>query len=104
MADRLRPSIVCSKKNPNTLGYSTFDPGGSIDSGLSDKYSSTSVLDDAIAVEGAGESVSISWENIDVFVKVPGPSFLKRLCFGTEEHEKPTRKQVLYNCKFLFLY
>ncbi|KAJ7318620.1 hypothetical protein OS493_037789 [Desmophyllum pertusum] len=30
-----RSSLLRSKKNPKALGYSTFDPGGSIDSGLS---------------------------------------------------------------------
>lgn len=93
MADRFRSSSVRNKKYPKTLGYSTFDPGGSIDSGLS---SSTDNRD--AAVEGANprETLSISWENIDVFVEIPGPSFLKRLCFGTEEDEQPTRKQVLF--------
>ncbi|CAH3037565.1 unnamed protein product [Porites evermanni] len=43
------------------------------------------------------EKVSISWENLDVFVKVPQPSLRKRLHLITEEHEKPTRKQILYN-------
>ena len=87
-------------KYPKTLSYSKFDPGGSIDSGLSnsidsrDRYSS--VPGDTTAVE----NVSISWENINVFVEVPEPSFLKRLCFGTEEHEKPSRKQVLFNGEY----
>ena len=48
------------------------------------------------------EKVSISWENLDVFVKVPQPSLRKRLHLITEEQEKPTRKQVLYNRKYLF--
>ena len=49
------------------------------------------------------EKVSISWENLDVFVKVPQPSLIrKRLHLITEEQEKPTRKQVLYNRKYLF--
>ena len=47
------------------------------------------------------EKVSISWENLDVFVKVPQPSLRKRLHL-TEEQEKPTMKQVLYNRKYLF--
>ena len=87
-------------KYPKTLSYSKFDPGGSIDSGLSnsidsrDRYSR--VPGDATAVE----SVSISRENINVFVEVPGPSFLKRLCFGSEEHEKPSRKQVLFDGEY----
>ena len=48
------------------------------------------------------EKVSISWENLDVFVKVPQPSLRKRLHLISEEQEKPTRKQVLYNRKYLF--
>ena len=98
MADRFRSSSVRNKKYPKTLGYSTFDPGGSIDSGLS---SSTDNRD--AAVEGANprETLSISWENIDVFVEIPGPSFLKRLCFGTEEDEQPTRKQVLFKGNYM---
>ena len=48
------------------------------------------------------EKVSISWKNFDVIVKVPRPSLRKRLHLITEEQEKPTRKQVLYNRKYLF--
>ena len=84
------------KKYPKRLGYSKFDPGGSIDSGLSN---STHNKERYLCVPTGVENVSISWENIDVVVKVPGPSFLKRLCFGTEEHEKATSKQVLFNGK-----
>ena len=48
------------------------------------------------------EKVSISWENIDVFVKAPRPSLRKRLHLITEEKGKPKRKQVLFNRKYLF--
>lgn len=104
MADR--SSLLRSKKNPKALGYSTFDPGGSIDSGLSsstDRNSRTNGIAHAEVVEDASERVSISWENIQVFVEQPGPSFLKRLCFGTDENERPTSKQVLFNGRCIFI-
>ncbi|KAJ7318623.1 ATPase [Desmophyllum pertusum] len=90
-----RSSLLRSKRNPKALGYSTFDPGGSIDSGLS---RSTDANRKSRAND-ASERVSISWENIQVFVEQPGLSFLKRLCtcFGTKENEIPTSKQVLFN-------
>lgn len=111
MADSSRSSFSRSKTYPKAQGYSTFDPEGSIDSGLSNSVdnrdlSASSVSgrlpSKATAVEDARERVSISWENINVFVEEPGPSFLKRLCCGTKEHEKPTRKQVLFNGKCIF--
>lgn len=97
-----RSSLVRSKKHPGAVGYSTFDPGGSLDSGLSisttdDRTTRTNGLTYDAAVEDARERVSISWENIQAFVEQPGPSFLKALCFGTDENEKPTKKQVLLN-------
>lgn len=94
-------SLLRSKNRPNAAGYSTFDPSGSIDSGLSirpDDRTTRSNGDAYVAAaEDAREKVSISWENIQAFVDQPGPSFLKRLCFGTDEDEKPTKKQVLLN-------
>jgi len=83
----------CRTKYPKRLGYSKFDPGGSVDGGFPNSIDNK---DRYTSVPTAVEKVSISWENIDVVVEVPGPSFLKRLCFGTEEHEKPTSKQVLF--------
>lgn len=103
MENNFRSSSVGSKNYPKTRGYSTFDPGSSIDSGLDDKDASIRNSDNATAVEDTRERVSISWKNIDVLVEVPRPSFLKRLCFGTEEHEKPARKQVLFNGKCIFI-
>ncbi|KAL9966625.1 hypothetical protein ACROYT_G024728 [Oculina patagonica] len=92
-------SLLHSRKAPKAQGYSTFDPGGSIDSGLSFssdyRDSRANGIPRAKAIER--ERVSISWENIDVFVELPGPSFLKRLCFGSKENERPTTKQVLFN-------
>lgn len=96
-------SLLHSRKNPKTRGYSTFDPGGSIDSGLSASKEFTRApktsTSKATAIEDARERVSISWENVDVFVELPGPSVLKRLCFGTKENERSTTKQVLFNGK-----
>ena len=96
-----RSSLLHNRANPRKLGYSTFDPGASIDSGLSSstevRRPRTTTAD--TAVEDTRERVSISWENIDVFVEVPGPSFLKRLCCRTKENGKPTWKQVLFNGK-----
>lgn len=104
MADHPRPSFDHSKRYPRYQGYSRFDPGASAGSGLSNSseevYSGRSV--DRIGVKESREKVSVSWENIDVFVEVPGPSFLKRLCFGIEEHEKPTSKQVLFDGKNIY--
>ena len=96
-----RSSLLRSDNNPKALGYSTFDPGGSIDSGIStsadDRISRTNGLTSAAVVEEASERVSISWENVQVFVEQPGPSFVKRLCYGTKENEAPRSKQVLFN-------
>ena len=86
-----RSSLVRNKNHRGAVGYSTFDPGGSLDSGLS-----ISTTDDRTTGTDR-ERVSISWENIQAFVEQPGPSFLKRLCFGTDGNEKPTKKQVLLN-------
>ena len=81
-----RSSLLRSDNMANALGYSTFDPGGSIDSGISnstdDSISRTNGLTSAAVVEEASERVSISWENIQIFVEQPGPSFLKILCMG----------------------
>lgn len=97
-------SLLHSRKAPKVQGYSTFDPGGSIDSGLSfstDERGSRAngIPSSTTAIER--QRVSISWENIDVFVELPGPSFFKRMCFGTEENERPRTKQVLFNGKYI---
>ena len=91
-------SLLHGRRSSKAQGYSTFDPGGSIDSGLSfstdDRNAGASGI---AAIDHARERVSISWEHIDVFVELPGPSFLKKLCFGTQENALPQRKQVLFN-------
>ncbi|XP_020625262.1 uncharacterized protein LOC110062656 [Orbicella faveolata] len=96
-----RSSLVRSKNRRDAVGYSTFDPSGSIDSGLSispdDSTARTGGGAYVAAVEDARERVSISWENIQAFVDQPGPSFFKRLCFGTDENQTPTKKHVLVN-------
>ena len=96
-----RSSLVRGKNRPNAVGYSTFDPSGSVDSGLSitpdDRTARTNGHAYDAAVEDARERVSISWENIQAFVNQPGPSFMKRLCFGTDENQTPIKKQVLLN-------
>ena len=101
-----RSSLVRSKKRPDAGGYYSFDPSGSIDSGLSigpdDRTTRTSGHAYVAAVEDTRERVSISWENIDAFVDQPGPSFLKRLCFGTDENQKPSKKQVLLKGMWIF--
>ena len=96
-----RSSLLRSDNTAKAHGYSTFDPGGSVDSGISSSADArilrTNGLTSAAVVEEASERVSISWENIQVFVEQPGPSFVKRLCSGTKENEAPTSKQVLFN-------
>jgi len=96
-----RSTLFRSKNRRDAVGYSTFDPSGSIDSGLSispdDNPTRTSDRAYVEAVEEPRERVSISWENIQAFVDQPGPSFLTRLCFGTDENQTSTRKQVLVN-------
>ena len=98
-----RSSLVRSKNRREAVGYSTFDPSGSIDSGLSispdDGTARTRDRAYVAGVEDARERVSISWENIQAFVDQPGPSFLTRLCFGTDENQTSTKKQVLVNGK-----
>lgn len=104
MADRSRFSFVRDKKYPNSPGYSKLIPGASVDSGFSNSSDGrdicASLPGSSTAGEDTRETISISWENIDVFVEIPGPSFLKRLCFGAREHEKPTSKQVLFNGRY----
>lgn len=95
-------SLLHGRRNSKAQGYSTFDPGGSIDSGLSFSTDDRDARADGITgnatvIDHARERVSISWEHIDVFVEQPGPSCWKRLCFGTEENALPKSKQVLFN-------
>nr|XP_058944927.1 protein white-like [Pocillopora verrucosa] len=94
-------SLLHGRKSSKSRGYSTFDPGGSIDRGIiaseDPERSSKRNNPRATTIEEERESLSISWENIDVFVEQPGPSFLKRLCFGTGDNERPTTKQILFN-------
>ena len=94
-------SLLHGRKSSKSRGYSTFDPGGSIDRGIlaseDPERSSKRNNPRATTIEEERESLSISWENIDVFVEQPGPSFLKRLCFGTGDNEGPTTKQILFN-------
>ena len=96
-----RSSLVRSKNRPDAEGYSSFDPSGSLDSGLSitpdDRTTRTNGRSYVAAAEDARAKVSISWENIQAFVEQPGPSFLKKLCFGTDENQNTTKKQVLLN-------
>ena len=96
MGDNDKCQSLLHSRKPQ--GYSTFDPSGSIDSGLSFSTDSrANGTPEATAIEYSRERVSISWENIDVFVEQPGPSCFKRLCFGTKENERPTSKQILFN-------
>lgn len=94
-------SLLHDRKSSKSRGYSTFDPGGSIDREIlaSEDLERSSKRNNprATTIEEERESLSISWENIDVFVEQPGPSFLKRLCFGTGDNERPTTKQILFN-------
>ena len=105
MADR--SSLLRSNKNPKLLGYSSFDPGGSIDSEISSsgegRVSKEHGSKSAGKVVEDAERVSISWENIQVFVEQPGPSFIKRLCFGKNENEAAKRKQILFNGRLKLL-
>lgn len=99
-------SLLHDRKSSKSRGYSTFDPGGSIDRGIlaseDPERSSKRNNPRATTIEEERESLSISWENIDVFVEQPGPSFLKRLCFGTGDNERPTTKQILFNGEWFF--
>ena len=96
-----RSSLVRSKNRPDALSYSSFDHSGSLDSGLSitrdDRTTRKNGRGYVAAVEDNRARVSISWENIQAFVEQPGPSFLKKLCFGTDENQNTTKKQVLLN-------
>ena len=100
MADR----FVRDKKYAKSPGYSKLDPGASVDSGFSNSSNGrgiyASLLGSSTAVENTRERISVSWENVDVFVEIPGPSLLRRLCFGAAKHEKPTGKQVLFNGRY----
>ena len=94
-------SLLHGRRNSKAKGYSTFDPGGSIDSGLSFSSDNRDTGPNGVSViDHARESVSISWEHIDVLVELPGPSGLKRLCFGSEGNALPRTKQVLFNGKW----
>lgn len=90
--------LLHNRTNPRKLRYSTFDPGASIDSTDSGR-----LIPKTTSIEDVGERVSISWENINVFVENPRPSLFKRLCGGIQEIEKPTKKQVLFGGKWFSL-
>ncbi|XP_074623460.1 protein white-like isoform X3 [Acropora palmata] len=94
-----RSALLHNKANPKREGYSTFDSGASTDYGrpsLSAEYETpqSSII---TSIEDSKGSVSISWQNINVFVEIPEPSFFKRLCFCTNEGDASTKKQVLFN-------
>ena len=96
-----RSALLHNKANPKREGYSTFDSGASTDYGrpsLSAEYETpqSSII---TSIEDSKGSVSISWQNINVFVEIPEPSFFKRLCFCTNEGDASTKKQVLFNGK-----
>lgn len=100
MADR--SPFLRRKKNPKLPGYSTFDSRISKDSGISSNIEETAStkrgLKSSTVVEDASDRVSISWENIQVFVENPRPSIIKRLCsFGKSENEVVKSKQILFN-------
>lgn len=100
MADR--SPFLRRKKNPKLPGYSTFDSRISKDSGISSNIEETAStkrgLKSNTVVEDASDRVSISWENIQVFVENPRPSIIKRLCsFGKSENEVVKSKQILFN-------
>lgn len=100
MADR--SPFLRRKKNPKLPGYSRFDSRISKDSGISSNTEETAStkrgLKSSTVVEDASDRVSISWENIQVFVENPRPSIIKRLCsFGKSENEVVKSKQILFN-------
>ncbi|XP_068753100.1 protein white-like isoform X1 [Montipora capricornis] len=93
-----RSSLLPSKANPRRLGYSTFGPGASANNGqpFGDECE-TPQNSNVTDIKDSRDSVSISWQNINVFVRTAGPSFFKRMCFQTEEDNTPKKKQVLFN-------
>lgn len=105
MADQLCSPIcrACSEPQANTSGYSNYIEAevSSVDSALSDSSEDgeirTSRPDSSLSYEGVRQQVSICWENIDVFVEVSRPSFLKRFCFDKQYQETAKIKQVLCN-------
>lgn len=96
-----RSALLHDKANPKREGYSTFDSGASTDYGrsLSAEYESTPQTSIITNIEDSRGRVSISWQNINVFVEIPGPSFFKRLCLSMNESDTSTKKQVLFNGK-----
>ena len=82
MADHCPSSLVRSKQFSKTLGYSYLLPKAFVD-----------------AKQNTTVRCSISWQNIDAFVKIPRPSILKRTCSGSEKNVRATSKQVLLNGK-----
>ncbi|XP_074623196.1 protein white-like isoform X4 [Acropora palmata] len=105
MADHSCSPICSARSEPqaNTSGYSNYIDAevSSVDSALSDSSEDgeihTSRPDSILGYEGVKQQVSICWENIDVFVEVSRPSFLKRLCFDKQYQETAKVKQVLCN-------
>lgn len=105
MADHSCSPICSARSEPqaNTSGYSNYIDAevSSVDSALSDSSEDgeihTSRPDSSLSYEGVKQQVSICWENIDVFVKVSRPSFLKRLCFDKQYQETAKVRQVLCN-------
>ncbi|KAK2570269.1 Protein white [Acropora cervicornis] len=105
MADHSCSPISSARSEPqaNTSGYSNYIDAevSSVDSALSDSSEDgeihTSRPDSSLSYEGVKQQVSICWENIDVFVEVSRPSFLKRLCFDKQYQETAKVRQVLCN-------
>ena len=105
MADHSCSPICSAHSEPqtNTSGYSNYIDAevSSVDSALSDSSEDGGIHasrpDSSLSYEGVKQQVSICWENIDVFVEVSSPSFLKRLCFDKQYQEKAKVRQVLCN-------
>ncbi len=63
------------------------------------------VLSNPSLVSDFKQKVDLSWENINVEVELPKPSFLKRCFNKSDEPTKPAFKQILFDGNyFLILY
>lgn len=96
-------SPIRSEPQANTRGYSNYIDAeiSSVDSALSDSSEDGEIHasrpGSSLSYEDSRRRVSICWENIDVFVEVSRPSFLKRLCFDKKYQGAAKVKQILSN-------
>ena len=105
VANDSKTSLLHGNRTSRHGDYSTFDAGGSIDSGLSfsadQRGRKITPIESASTSDAKREKLSITWSKIDAFADLPGPSCWKRLCSSSTN--VPTSKQILFNGEWWLL-